>query len=83
MKCSSMKTIKVVFRRPHPAGNFYDFLLCATFIRQQVSSGPGEGDHYKQVKLQLSFSIIISTFHAYFCVLVGLSISRMSLISAK
>ena len=28
MKCSSMKTIKVAFPLPHPAGNFYDLLLC-------------------------------------------------------
>ena len=60
-------------------------IICdrATFIRRQVSQVPGEGDHYKQVKLQLLLSIIISTFHAYFCVLVGLSVSRMRLTSAK
>ena len=57
-------------------------IIChqATFIRRQVSYVPSEDHHYQQVKLQLSFSIIISTFHAYFCVLFGLSVSRMNLI---
>ena len=76
MKCSSVKTIKVAFPQPHPAGNFYDLLLSG-------SSVPGEGDNYNRIKLQLSFSVITSTFHAYFFALVGLSVSRMSLISAK
>ena len=60
-------------------------IICdrATFTRRQVCQVPGEGDHYKQVKLQLSFAIIISTFHANFCVLVGLSVTCMSLTSAK
>ena len=39
MKCSSVKTIKVAFPQPHPAGNFYDLLLSG-------SSVPGEGDNY-------------------------------------
>ena len=74
-----MKTIKVSFPRPPPVGT----LLFVIWPPSLVSQVPGEGDHYKQVKLQLSFSIIISTFHAYFCVLVGLSVTRMSLTSAK
>ena len=72
MKCSSMKTNKVTFPRPAPSGYI---IICdlATFIRRQVSHVKGEGDHYKKGKLQLSFSVIISTFHAFFvCCLVCL-----------
>ena len=38
------------------------FYWAATFIGRQVSQVPGEDDHCKQVKLQLSFSIIILSF---------------------
>ena len=60
MKCSSIKTIKVAFRRPHPVGNFHDLLLSGHLhLRRQVSHVPDEADHYKQVKLHflLSFKL--------------------------
>ena len=67
MKCSSMKTInKLRFNGHTQWVIFVIFYRATTFIRQQVSYIPVEGDHYNQVKLQLSFSIITSTFHAYF-----------------
>ena len=47
--CVSTATVK----------NFMIFYWAATFIRRQVSQVPGEADHYRQVKLHLSFSIII------------------------
>ena len=61
MRCSSIKTIKVAFLRPHPVGGFCDLLLSDHFHQAASLLSTGRGwPLYKQVKLQLSFPIIIS-----------------------
>ena len=62
MKCFFYEDYQSFVSTATPSGYI---IICdqATFIRRQVSQEPGEGDHYKQVKLQLSFSIIIFYYH--------------------
>ena len=55
MKCSSMKTIKVAFRRPHPVGNFHDLLL-----HERTPSLGG-----KSLKYQARLTIITRSNYTY------------------
>ena len=54
MKCFFYEDYQSFVSTATPSGYI---IICdrATFIRRQVSQVPGEGGHYKQVKLQLSF----------------------------
>ena len=54
MKCFFYEDYQSCVSTATPSG---DIIICdrATFIRRQVSQVPVEGDHYKQVKLHLSF----------------------------
>ena len=55
MKCSSIKTVKLVaFRRPHPVGNF-----CDLFFQRQSSLGG------KSLKYRASVTIINRSNYTY------------------